>query len=206
LGIVGGDFRHYQKVHRQIIFANRFAFAHSFGSKKMIYYLGGVENWLAFNPERYFDYGTPVDENGNYAFKSLATNVRGFKQNVRNGNSFAVINSELRIPIFSYLSLTPIRSEFLKNFQIVGFADIGMAWRGISPFNDENQFTVVTIGGPPSPVEATVKYFRSPIVGGYGVGLRSKVLGYFLRFDAAWGVDTGARSDAVLYWSLGLDF
>ena len=206
LGIVGGDFRHYQKVHRQIIFANRFAFAHSFGSKKMIYYLGGVENWLAFNPERYFDYGTPVDENGNYAFKSLATNVRGFKQNVRNGNSFAVINSELRIPIFSYLSLTPIRSEFLKNFQIVGFADIGMAWRGISPFNDENQFTVVTIGGPPSPVEATVKYFRSPVVGGYGVGLRSKILGYFLRFDAAWGVDTGARSDAVLYWSLGLDF
>ncbi|MGB1206318.1 MAG: hypothetical protein ACPG5B_11760 [Chitinophagales bacterium] len=206
LGIVGGDFRHYQKVHKQIIFANRFAFAHSFGSKKMIYYLGGVENWLAFNPEKYFDYSTPVDENGNYAFKSLATNVRGFKQNVRNGNSFAVINSELRIPIFSYLSLTPIRSEFLKNFQIVGFADIGMAWEGISPFNDENQFTVVTIGGPPSPVEATVKYFRSPIVGGYGLGVRSKILGYFLRFDAAWGVDTGARSDAVLYWSLGLDF
>ena len=206
LGIVGGDFRHYQKVHGQIIFANRFAFAHSFGSKKMIYYLGGVENWLAFNPQKYFDYATPVDENGNYAFKSLATNVRGFKQNVRNGNSFAVINSELRIPIFSYLSLTPIRSEFFKNFQVVGFADIGMAWQGISPFNDENQFTVVTVGGLPSPVEATVKYFRSPIVGGYGVGLRSKVLGYFLRFDAAWGVDTGARSDAVLYWSLGLDF
>ncbi len=204
LGIFGGDFRHYQKVHRQIIWANRLATGLSFGSKKMIYYLGGVENWLAFDPNRRFDDSTPIDYSANYAFKSLATNLRGFKQNVRNGSSYMVLNSELRIPIFSYLSTNPLRSEFLKNFQVIGFADLGTAWQGLSPFDEKNQFDIVTIGQVP--VEATVKYFRNPIVGGYGLGMRSKLLGYFLRLDAAWGIDSGAKTDTQWYLSMGLDF
>ena len=72
MGIVGGDFRHYQKVHRQIVWANRFAFAHSFGSQKMLYYLGGVENWLIFNPQKQFDYTNPVRPNHNLRFPILS--------------------------------------------------------------------------------------------------------------------------------------
>jgi len=203
LGIIGGDFRHYQRIHRQITWANRFASAFSFGSKKMVYYLGGVENWLSFSPDK-FNYDTPIDQNANYAFQSLATNLRGFNQNVRNGSSYAVINSELRIPLFAYLSNTPIRSDFFRNFQIVGFADIGTAWQGLSPFNEENQYNIVDVGQ--EPVVATVRYFKNPIVGGYGVGARSKLLGYFIKADVAWGIDSGARSDPMWYLSLGLDF
>ncbi|MFT7589268.1 MAG: hypothetical protein ACI959_001485, partial [Limisphaerales bacterium] len=52
LGVVGLDFRHYQRIHRNFIWANRFATAASFGQSKLIYYLGGVDSWLGaeFDP------------------------------------------------------------------------------------------------------------------------------------------------------------
>jgi isocitrate dehydrogenase len=45
-----------------------------------------------------------------------------------------------------------------------------------------------------------------PIVGGYGFGLRSRLLGYFLRADWAWGVDDGEVKPRIFYLSLALDF
>ncbi len=207
LGIVGGDFRHYQRVHKQIVWASRFATAYSYGSRKMLYYLGGVDNWLLFDSNKRFDSETPIDQDANYGFQSLATSVRGFKQNSRNGNSYAVASSELRIPVFAYISNSPIRSEFFRNFQVVGFADLGIAWDGLSPFDDENKFTTVEVGNPlQTPVTATVRYFRNPIIGGYGVGLRSKLLGYFIRADWAWGVDNGNVQESKWHIGLGLDF
>lgn len=204
LGIAGWDVRHYQKIHKQIIWANRVSGAVSFGPTLMAYFLGGVDNWLVFDTERQFDFNTPVDETANYAFKALATNLRGFRQNVRNGSSNLVINSEIRIPIFSYLSPAPLRSELLKNFQIVPFFDVGTAWQGINPFNEENQFNTIEIGE--APIEATIQYFRNPVVFGYGAGLRTKLLGYFVRLDIARGVDSGDVEDMRLHFSLGLDF
>ena len=60
--------------------------------------------------------------------------MRGFDQNIRNGNSFMVINSELRLPVFKYLLNTPTRIGIIDNFQVVGFGDVGTAWSGPSPF------------------------------------------------------------------------
>jgi len=210
LGIVGGDFRHYQRIHKQIIWANRLATATSFGSKKMIYYLGGVENWLLFDQTKKFNNETPVNDQVSYGFKSLATNMRGFAQNIRNGSSYAVINSEFRVPIFAYLTNKPIRSDFLRNFQLIAFGDLGTAWEGWSPFSKENRYYNIQVPTPNpfvnSPVTARVNYFKNPIVLGYGLGARTKLLGYFLRVDAAWGVDSGARSDVKWYVSMGMDF
>jgi hypothetical protein len=45
-----------------------------------------------------------------------------------------------------------------------------------------------------------------PIVGGYGFGLRSRILGYFVRTDWAWGIDNGEIQKRIFYLSLGLDF
>ncbi len=119
--VVGIDYRNYQRIHRTLIWANRFAYSSSFGDNKLIYYMGGVDNWLfpKFNPF------TPVDPDQPYVYQTLATNLRGFDQNIRNGNSFAVINSEIRFPIFRYFANRPIKSDFANNFQIVGFGDIG---------------------------------------------------------------------------------
>lgn len=202
LGMIGFDIRHYQKIHKEIIWANRFAYGNSFGTRKMLYYLGGVDSWIGLNQR--FDNSIPVNEANNYAFQTIVTNMRGFRQNVRNGNNYAVINSELRIPIFSSLIHRPIRSEFVKNFQVVGFTDIGTAWEGFNPYAKENPLFTETIGGPP--VTVVVNYYRNPIVVGYGVGVRSILLGYFIRLDVGWGNDSGRVGRPIAYLSFSTDF
>ena len=44
--VVGADFRYYQPIHRSLIFAFRAAASASFGHAKLIYYLGGIDNWI----------------------------------------------------------------------------------------------------------------------------------------------------------------
>lgn len=200
LFVVGTDARHYIKVHRELIWANRFAASTSFGSQKLVYFLGGVDEWII--PQ--YDESIPVDQSQNYAFQSLATNMRGFPQNIRNGNSFAVVNSELRWPVFRYLINRPIKSDFLYNFQIVTFGDIGTAWTSASPFSEENSLNreVIEQGS----VTITLNNRREPVVGGFGLGIRTKLLGYFMRLDYAWGVENYAVNDGLWYFSLSLDF
>ncbi len=200
MAVVGIDYRNYQRLHRTLIWANRFAYSTSFGNNKLIYYMGGVDNWLfpEFNPY------TPVDPEQPYAYQTLATNLRGFDQNIRNGNSFAVINSEIRFPIFKYFANRPIKSDFASNFQIVGFGDIGTAWTGTHPWSNDNFLFTNNINRPP--LNITVKVQKEPVVGGFGFGARTRLLGYFIRGDVAWGVEDGKVLPAIFYLSLSLDF
>jgi len=198
--VLGVDIRNYQRVHRTLIWANRFAASTSFGSGKLVYYMGGEDNWLF--PK--FNIGTPVAQDQNYVFQTLATNMRGFNQNIRNGNSFFVFNSELRMPVFRYFFNRPIRSDFLNNFQVVAFGDVGTAWTGTSPWSSDNQlFTRYIYNGP---LFVKVESVKDPLVEGFGFGLRSRLLGYFLRGDLAWGVEDGRVLKPVFYFSLSLDF
>lgn len=200
LFVVGFDARNYIKVHRELIWANRIAASTSFGQQKLAYFLGGVDQWIAptYNNE------IPVDFSQNYAFQALATNMRGHPQNIRNGNSFAVINSELRWPIFRYLINRPIKSNFIYNFQIVGFGDIGTAWTGLHPFSEENSLNREEI--QQGSVLITLNNKREPIVGGFGLGVRTKFIGYFIRLDYAWGVENREINDGFWYISLSMDF
>ena len=199
-GIFGFDFRYYQKIHRTLTWCNRFSTGTSYGNNKLVYYLGGVDSWIGaqFNQE------TPVNQNAGYAYQTTATNLRGFDQNIRNGNSYALFNSEIRWPIFSYLVNSHIRSQFLRDFMIVGFTDIGTAWEGLNPFSNSNPLFVDHIGS--GSVTVNVQYYRNPIVFGYGVGVRSTILGYYARFDVAWGRDSGQKIGPKLYFSLSTDF
>ena len=200
MAVVGFDIRHYMPIHRNFIWANRFATSTSFGQSKLIYYMGGVDTWLT--PK--FKTEAPIDYSQNYAYQTLATNMRGFYQNVRNGNSFAVINSELRFPVFSYLANRPLRSDFLNNFQIIAFGDLGTAWTGPTPYSDENAlFTRIIRRGP---LFITIREQREPLVGGMGFGARTRLLGYFLRADYAWGIEDMVINKPVFYISLSLDF
>lgn len=202
MGVLGADIRHYLPLHRQIIWANRFATSTSFGDQKLVYYLGSTDN--VFVPTDNFNYNIQVDETQNYAFQAIATNMRGFVQNIRNGNSFALINSEVRIPLFSYIFNKPIRSDFFRNFQVVGFGDIGTAWTGPTPYSKTN--SLFRKEYPGNPISVVVTKDIEPIVAGYGFGLRSRILGYFLRADWAWGLDDGVKQKRIFYFSLGLDF
>jgi hypothetical protein len=196
----GFDARYYYKISRNFIWASRFTGATSWGDQKVVYYMGAAENEFlpSFNTE------TPVDLSAGYAFQTLATSMRGFQQNIRNGNSFALVNTELRFPIFSYLLNTPIRSDFVKNFQFVGFFDAGTAWQGISPYDEDNPFNSIDI--TQGPISVHINYFREPIVYGYGLGARTTILGYFLRLDYARGIDSGSKLKPRWHFSMGLDF
>jgi hypothetical protein len=198
--VVGFDFRHYTRIHRSFIWANRLAGSTSFGKNKLLYYMGGVDNCLnpAFNTEYQIDYTQ------NYAFQTLATSMRGFDQNVRSGNTFALLSSELRFPVFRYFLNKPLRSEFLNNFQIVGFTDLGSAWQGLNPLTEENTYYTRTINHPP--LDITVQVQKDPLIAGYGFGLRSTLFGYFLRADWAWGIEDQVVQPQVFYISLSLDF
>jgi hypothetical protein len=201
LGIAGFDARHYQRIGKFPILALRAAGTASFGSQRFLYYLGGVDNWLL--PR--FDNSVPIAAPGApVAFQGFAGPLRGFNTNIRNGNSYLLINTELRLPVFLMLSRR-IASNFLRNFQLVGFFDAGTAWEGNNPFSTDNPLNARTITNGDR-VIVRINYFREPVVAGYGVGVRSMLFGYFIRADYAWGIETRVVQKPKLYIALGLDF
>ena len=205
LFVLGGDFRYYQKIHRSLIFAGRFAASSSFGKSKLIYYLGGVDNWYTFSPEKImFDKSVNINNAESYVYQAVATNMRGFVQNVRNGTNFFVINAELRFPIIRYFADRPLNSEFLNNFQIVGFTDVGSAWSGLTPASPKNAYTTETV--EQGSITVIIDKNRAPVVLGYGFGLRSRLFGYFFRLDWARGVERDVILPRIFYFSLNLDF
>ncbi|MCG8697968.1 MAG: hypothetical protein MI922_07935 [Bacteroidales bacterium] len=213
LYVFGGDFRQYVAIHRNFIWASRFAFSSSQGNSKLIYYLGGVDNWTNVTPLK-----TPtfiplseirINEDENYAYQAVATNMRGFSQNIRNGNNFALINTELRFPLVSYFVSYPLSNAFLENFQVVGFFDVGSAWSGLYPWSKKNAYNTDIITASNSDgftYEIEIDAQRDPIVAGYGFGLRSQLFGYFIRLDWAWGIENQQVLPRVFYFSLSLDF
>ena len=201
LFVFGLDFRDYRRLYKNLIWANRIAFSTSFGQQKLVYYMGGVDGWVGAK----FNRDVETDPNQNYAYQTLATNMRGFHQNIRNGNTFAVINSEIRFPFVQVLSPRPVQSAFLRHLQLVFFGDIGSAWSGWNPWSKDNLFYKKTIQD--GKLTVVLNKDANPIVGGFGLGLRLQVLGYFLRGDLAWGVENGiVHKKPVFYFSLSTDF
>lgn len=204
--VLSMDVRHYQLLDRRSILAVRLAAATSFGSERMLYFLGGVDNGLFSS----YNNAIPIPQEGNFAFEALATNLRGFQINIRNGNSYALLNTELRVPIFKYFSKKPVLGNFWRNFQIVGFLDVGSAWQGGNPYGGDNPInTVVLTEGPDGKapiVIMKVNYFRDPLVAGYGIGARAMIFGMYLRADYGWGIETRIVQKPRLHLALGTDF
>ncbi len=199
LTVIGFDARHYQRLDKHSVLALRAAGSTSFGSERILFLLGGVDNWLfpSFNQ----DISTPSSEG--FAYQTFANNLRGFKTNIRNGTSYALINAELRVPVFKYFSRR-IKSSFFRSFQLVGFFDIGTAWEGLSPYSDDNPLNITTVSN--NAVTLSINYFRDPIVMGYGAGIRGMLFGYFLKLDYGWGIESRVTQNPRLHFSIGMDF
>lgn len=206
LYVFGIDARNYVKVYKNIIFASRFAYSYAGGTSPLLYYLGSLDNWINpfFNNPK-FEYDIEYDRTKDWAYQAIATNVRGFKQNIRNGPSFSLLNLEMRVPIVKVFIKKPIDSDFIANLQIVGFADAGAAWTGFIPGSKENAYNFSTKGDINGPVYVKIDEMRPPYVYGYGYGFRTRLFGYFFRLDFARGVDQGITQKKV-YFSLSLDF
>ncbi|MDA3615449.1 hypothetical protein [Polluticaenibacter yanchengensis] len=200
--VMGADARYYYPIYRNFIWAVRGAMDLSWGQDKMMYYLGGIDSWISPKFNRF-----PLPDNTqNYIYQTLAVNMRGYKQNLANGNNAAVINSEFRLPVFTTLLNKPINNAFLRNFQLTQFIDFGTAWNGIVK-NIQRPEQIFTTNDQNNPV--TIKMRAGgvgPFAGGYGFGARSVLFGYLLKFDAGWPMSGFFQQKPVLYFSLGLDF
>ncbi len=201
------DFRHYQKVHREITWANRILYGKQMGPARKDYMLGGMDNWL-FADQDIQGEEDPLfignnQDNSDILFNEFVTNLRGLDYNEAFGSDVLVFNSELRIPLFLYLTNGPIKSNFLRNFQMIGFADVGSVWTGSPPFRDGRPITRRFEGNP---FTAEIVKFQNPWLGGFGFGVRTVLLGYYIKFDAARPYLDGEVKNYRYYFTLGLDF
>ena len=197
--VLGFDIRQYFKILNRSIIALRAVGQTSFGTEKNIYFLGGMENWQ-FSRYENFNQNSKSEK---IAYKILAANLRGFGYNAKSGSSFALFNSELRIPVFRYF--LNINKAFFRDFQLTCFFDTGLSWNGISPFSTDNSTNIKYIEVPPT-IKLKLRYYADPMIAGYGFGVRSTILGYFLKLDYAWGIETRKLKTPILYFSVGLDF
>ena len=118
-------------------------------------------------------------------------------------------NSELRIPLFSFFAKKPLKSAFLRDFQLVGFFDAGIAYNFANPFDKNNAKSTEVVTPQPNnnPIVVTVDYYRNPFVFGTGGGFRTNILGYFIRLDTGFGYDgLQFNKKPVWHFSLSKDF
>jgi hypothetical protein len=195
------DLRFYTPIWKSISFAQRVAGAYNIGRKKIGYYLGGVENW------------TQKDQVPNNAvflnpqetlFQAWVCNLRGFSRGARMGHSYLLSNSEIRFQFMKLFYQRPIASEFLKHLTITAFADAGCAFTGNTPADIANPYNTRYISTPNYTMSITSR--RNPWLLGMGYGIRSRVLGYFVKYDRARGLLEGQWERPMHYISLGLDF
>ncbi len=208
------DLRHYQKIHRQIVWANRVSYGQFFGKAQSganpeVFRIGGMDNWVN---QTYADQqllvpaGQAVADPTTTFYQQFVTNLRGFDLSTRTGSRYVLFNSELRFPIVQYFANRPIYSGFFRNLQFIGFFDAGTAYNGTNPFGENNSNNTINFGGSGNIFSGTVTNFSNPILMGYGVGVRTTMLGFYTKFDLAWARENYMTSKPKPYFTLGHDF
>ncbi|WP_400194204.1 hypothetical protein [Hymenobacter sp. B81] len=202
------DLRHYQKVYRQIVWANRASYGHFFGPSAKTFRLGGMDNWLNYDYQNFdqVKFNRPDNDPADIFYQQFVTNLRGFDYNQRSGPKYVLLNSELRVPIIQVLSRKPIYSGFFRNLQLTAFGDMGTAYSGSNPFNENNSFNTQIRPSNGNAFSATVVNFRNPMLLGYGFGARTTLLGFYGKLDVAWGQEDYVERGPKFYFTLGYDF
>lgn len=207
------DLRNYQKIHKNIVLASKLYVGSFMGANPQSYLVGGMDNWLFnsfYNPPVNRPEPSPVRnptgaENSNLLFADFV-DLRGFDYDEIRGRNVMTFSTELRLPLFSYLTRGNITSNFVKNFQLVGFYDIGTAWNDAAPWervNDQNTEVINTTG---SPFLIVLNNFNNPWLQSYGAGLRTVFMNYYVKFDAARPIRNYKNEDLRFYFTLGYNF
>ena len=211
------DARHYQKIYKEIVFAVRGFAGTQFGPAPKKFMLGGMDNWLfkkqrldgvtstgERNPLGMKDSNEKLVENQDILFVDFATNLRGFDYGTLFGNSVMLLNAELRVPLIRALTNGPIASNFFRNLQFTAFYDIGTSWSGPPPFSSGNgvSFDVIESG----PFTGKITNYLNPWLYSYGLGARTVVFSYYLKFDLAWPVENYQVGKPRGFLTLGFDF
>ncbi|WP_373522927.1 biopolymer transporter Tol [Aquiflexum sp.] len=207
------DFRNYQSIHKNIILASRLYVGSFFGNNPQNYLVGGMNNWLFnqfYNPPSNRPEESPVRnpegmENSNILFAEFV-DLRGYLFDEIRGRNVMTFTTELRIPVFSYLSRGNITSNFVKNFQLVAFYDVGSAWNTAAPWEKVNDQNTEVISTPGSPFVITLNNFNNPWLQSFGGGMRTVLLNYYFKFDVAKPVRNYQGDDLKFYVTLGYNF
>lgn len=179
---LGLDVRDYQTIYKNIVWANKFTTAISGGGTSgILYTLGGQQNGLAPQTDTSATF-LPSDK---YSFIAQANNLRGYAQNIRYGNTYFLLNSEIRIPILNTFKNIHTSFNSLNHLQLVPFMDVGNAWK-----------------------TPRLKHTSIPSWAmGYGIGIRTTLLTYFVRFDVAWQtVNQFEQKRPMLMFALGREY
>lgn len=204
------DLRHYQKIHRQLIWASRASFGQFIGGggTPPVFRLGGMDNWLnnSYEGSQIYASQPPLPNATELFYQQFVTNMRGFDFSKRIGPKYVLFNTELRLPIVQYFARKPIDSGFFRNLQLTAFGDMGTTYAGSNPFSINNSFNRREVDLAGNAFRATVINFRNPLLYGYGVGMRTTMLGFYAKGDLAWGRENYSVSGPRLYVSLGYDF
>jgi Tol biopolymer transport system component len=203
------DFRHYQKIYKEIVLAFR-GFGGSFmGKAPKQYALGGMDNWIG-NRSNYDGVGNPLVKangfNSGLIFLEYATSLRGFDYATFYGTSALVGNAELRVPLVRAFSSGPIASNFFRNMQFTAFYDIGTSWSGKPSFTGERSVRSRVVGGGTAPFEIKIDEYLNPWLYSYGFGFRSMIFGYYTKVDFAWPVENYVVQDPRIHITFGFDF
>ncbi|MCK6616430.1 MAG: translocation protein TolB [Cyclobacteriaceae bacterium] len=208
---VSADIRHYQKIYREIVLAVRGFGGTFYGKQPKHYLLGGMDNWV-FNQVYLGGTSSTGEENPlgtqtqntDLLFAEFVTNLRGFDYAILFGNNVMLMNAELRVPLFRVLSSAPITSNFFRNMQFIGFYDIGTSWSGKPPFSSGN--SVSFRRKQEGSFDIDIKNYLNPWLYSYGFGMRTVMLGYYMKFDLAWPVENYRVGNPRLMVTLGFDF
>ena len=142
----------------------------------MLYNMGGVDN----NITPRIDSSVHFSQSAPYAFQTLVTPLRGYRQNSVYGDRYANANVDVYFPLFQTLIPLETPLPFINNIQLGVSSDLVTA--------KEKWNVNTTING---------KKFWT-----YGLSVQSVLAGYPLRFDIAWPGTFGKQP--VWYLSLNL--
>ncbi len=152
-------FSYHQPIYKHITLVVNAHAGHSGGEQKVLYNFGGLDN----NIVPRVDTSVQFTQDAPYAFQSLVTPFRGYRQNSIYGSSYGLVNADVYVPLFK--ELIPLQTSFsmLNALQLGVFADIAATRR-----------TEISLPVSPS-------YLYS-----YGLSARTMLAGYGIRFDIAW--------------------
>ncbi len=189
------DARAYASIGRSpFTLALRLSGGTSVGPTQQLFYTAGLQNWI----NRRFDEenGFPIDDISDFVLATPVMPLRGYRINALNGTNFGLVNTEFRFPLIAAILPGPLPIVPLYNIQGVAFLDAGAVWGGRGFDNPFHFFAVDDLG----------RRVFDDFAMSAGVGLRTILLGYPLRFDFAWPYDGRRFERQTTSFSIGFDF
>lgn len=155
----GIQMSYHQPLYRYITLVVQAQTGHSGGQGKVLYNIGGQDN----NVVPKTDTSVHFSQDAPYAFQTLITPFRGHLQNTLYGNQYALLNSDIVVPLFQ--TVIPIETplQFINLLRPGVFTDIATAKETWNPAANDKGW-----------------------LWSYGASMRSNLAGYTVRIDVAW--------------------